>query len=87
MAAFSLSLSLSPSVADRRSEYVFMLVWFLLGTLVYFLFFVHLCIYGRLSSNCLWYINDGGCGSWGMGDGQAVCSQLTSFFVLFLFVW
>ena len=49
-----LSLSFPLFVADRRSEYVFMLVWFLLGTLVYFLFFIHFCIHSRLSSDCDW---------------------------------
>jgi hypothetical protein len=51
-----LSLSFPLFVADRRSKYVFMLVWFLLGTLVYFLFFVHFCIHSRLSSDCDWLV-------------------------------
>jgi hypothetical protein len=56
------AFSLFRSVVDSRSEYVFLLVWFCVGTLVYFLFFVHFCIHGHLSSDCLWYINDGECG-------------------------
>ena len=46
-------------VADRRSGYVLVLVSLLLWTLVYFLFFVHFGIQGRLSSDCIWYIHDG----------------------------
>jgi len=35
------------------------------GDFGYFLFFVHSCIHGHLSSDCLWYILDGGCRRWG----------------------
>jgi hypothetical protein len=45
-------------VADRWTGYVFVWAWFLF----YFLFFVHSCIHGHLSSDCLWYIPDGGWG-------------------------
>jgi hypothetical protein len=51
------------------------------GDFGYFLFFVHSCIHGHLSSECLWYIPDGGCGRWGMGRLSAPCK------LVFLFGW
>jgi hypothetical protein len=67
------SVSFPLLVADRRSGYVFVLVWLSLGTLVYFLFFANYCIHGRLFSDCLWYIHDGVLGSRGMGRLYASC--------------
>jgi hypothetical protein len=55
-------------VADRRFGYVFVLVWFLLGTSVHLLFFVHFGIYGLLSNHCLVYIQGGDVGVGVRGD-------------------
>ena len=66
-------LSFPLFVADGLPGYVSVLVWFPLGTLFYLLFFVHFCIHGHLSIDCLWYVHDGGCGRQGMGGLSAPC--------------
>ena len=75
-------LSFPLFVADGRSGYVLVLIWFSLQTSFYFLFFVHFCIKGRLSIDRLWYIHDWGCGRQGMGGLSAPCQLVffSSFF-------
>ena len=78
-----LSLSLSLWL-DRRPVYVFVLVWFLLGALVYFIFFVHFGIHSRLSNDCLWYVCDGGYESWELGRWGGSLLPVNWFFFCFV---
>jgi hypothetical protein len=62
-----LSLAVPLLVADRRSGYVCVLVWFHLGILIFILISVLCGIPDRLSSDFLGTSMMKGCGSWGMG--------------------
>ena len=76
------SLSLSLSLCGWQMDWVWICVsWVSFGDFGYFLFFVYSCTHGHLSSDCLWYIPDGGCGRWGMGRLSAPCK------LVFLFGW
>ena len=58
---------------DRRSGYVFVSIWVSLGTFIYFVCFANFFTHRRLYSDCLWYILDGGFGSWGLGGVSVSC--------------